>query len=179
MRIEENESLRMEIVNSLVRSEFKDDNTYEGAKYIVNKVLEILKRPEFAATETNLEHFKHELKVIFANFPDHPEEMYNRIERELDHDIKYNPNLVYTSLIVEWMAEPYVEPKQPFELTLAEHEVLSSAHPDYPIGDISTLSKLKYDYGWFKGIDTSLKPREILDFCILSDAKEEKSDENN
>lgn len=178
MRIEENESLRMEIVNSLVRSEFKDDNTYEGAKYIVNKVLEILKRPEFAATETNLEHFKHELKVIFANFPDHPEKMYNRIERELDHDIKYNPNLLYTSLIVEWMAEPYVEPKrQAFELTLAEHEVLSSAHNHLPIKDVPVLAKLINNYGWFKDIDTSLKPSEILDFCILSNEKKEKSDD--
>lgn len=175
MRIEENESLRMEIVNSLVRSEFKDDNTYEGAKYIVNKVLEILKRPEFAATETNLEHFKHELKVIFANFPDRPRDMFLRIERELDHDIKYNPNLLYTSLIVEWMAEPYVEPKrQAFELTLAEHEVLSSVHNHLPIKDVPVLAKLINNYGWFKDIDTSLKPSEILDFCILSNEKKEK-----
>lgn len=177
MRKEEMELLRTKVADLLNPNMFQDDNTYEGAKYIVNHVLDILKRPEFAATETNLEHFKHELKVIFANFPDRPRDMFLRIERELDRDIKYSPNLLYTSLIVEWMAQFYVEPKQAFELTLAEHEVLSSVPGHIPVKDIPVLVRLINKCGWFKGIDTSLKPREILDFCIISNEKKEKSDD--
>lgn len=176
---EENESLRMEIVNSLVRSEFKDDNTYEGAKYIVNKVLEILKRPEFVTTETNLEHFKDDLKSMLSSCEQvNPRELYVNIKRKLDFSINLASYSYYTDCILDWMVQPCIHPKrQAYMLTLAEYEVLKCAPRSYPIKDLTTLYRLKEEHGWFKNIDSSLKPSDILDFCIISNEKKEKSDD--
>lgn len=181
MRKDENESLRIQIVNSLVRSEFKDDNTYEGAKYIVNKVLEILKRPEFKERETNLEHFKGELKTLLRRDYARPQTVFDKIQRSLDYSIESGGAFdLYTDLIIDWMSQPYNELKRPsYELTRAEYDVLLSAPRCYPIKELTTLNRLKEEHGWFKNIDSSLKPSDILDFCIISNEKKEKSDENS
>ena len=178
MRKDENELLRMEIVNSLVRSEFKDDNTYEGAKYIVNKVLEILKRPEYVEKETNLEHFKDELKTLLKRDYARPQTVFDKIQRSLDYSIESGAYDLYTDLILDWMSKPCNPLKRPaYELTRAEYDVLLSAPRDYPIKDLTTLYRLKEEHGWFKNIDSSLKPSDILDFCIISNEKKEKSDD--
>lgn len=181
MRKEENESLRMEIVNSLVRSEFKDDNTYEGAKYIVNKVLEILKPPEFKEPETNLEHFKDDLKAMLKSCEVvSPRQTYTDIKRKLDLSINSESYDYYTNCLLDWMVQPYIKRKRfTYELTRAEYEVLKSAPRDYPIKDLTTLYRLKEEHGWFKSINSSLKPRDILDSCVISNEKKEKSDENS
>lgn len=178
MRKDENESLRMEIVNSLVRSEFKDDNTYEGAKYIVNKVLEILKRPEYVERETNLEHFKDKLKTLLRRDYTNPHTVFYKIQRSLDYSIESDAYDLYTDLILDWMSKPYNKLKRPaYELTRVEYDVLLSAPRDYPIKDLTTLYRLKEEHGWFKSINSSLKPRDILDSCIISNEKKEISDD--
>lgn len=179
MRKDENECLRMEIVNSLVRSEFKDDNTYEGAKYIVNKVLEILKRPEFKEQVTNLEQFEDDLKAMLKSYEVvNVRQLYTNIKQKLDLSINSESYDYYTDCILDWMVQPCICPKRlAYRLTLAEYEVLKSAPRDYPIKDMTTLSRLKEEHGWFKNIDSSLKPSDILDFCIISNEKKEKSDD--
>ena len=62
--------------------------------------------------ETNLEHYKEELKDIFKNNYCYPINMIFRIEHELDRDIKYNEtdNKQFISDILDWMAQPYEGP---------------------------------------------------------------------
>lgn len=62
--------------------------------------------------ETNLEHYKEELKDIFKNNYCYPINMIFRIEYELDRDIKYNEtgNNQFTDDILDWMAQPYEAP---------------------------------------------------------------------
>nr|DAO42824.1 MAG TPA: hypothetical protein [Caudoviricetes sp.] len=180
MRKEENESLRIEIINSLVRSEFKDDNTYEGAKYIVNKVLEILKRPEYVEKETNLEHFKDDLKAMLKSCKVvSPRQIYIDIKRKLDLSINSESYDYYTDCLLDWMVQPYIKRKRfTYELTRAEYEVLKSAPRDYPIKDLTTLYRLKEEHGWFKDVDMNIMVKDILRYCEII-GNEEKSDENS
>ena len=63
--------------------------------------------------ETNLEHYKKELKEIYGSRYDYPFEMAALIKANLDENMNYGPgsgNSRYTDDILEWMAQPYKEP---------------------------------------------------------------------
>lgn len=59
--------------------------------------------------ETNLEHYKNELKPIFQNFGFVPELMWKHIE-EIDESISKLKGEYYTDIILDWMSEPYKAP---------------------------------------------------------------------
>lgn len=62
--------------------------------------------------ETNLEHYKKELKEIYGSRYDYPFEMAVLIKANLDENMNYGPgsgNSRYTDDILEWMAQPYEE----------------------------------------------------------------------
>ena len=63
--------------------------------------------------ETNLEHYKEELKVIYGSRYDCPFEMAALIKARLDENMNCGPesgNSKYTDDILEWMAQPYEAP---------------------------------------------------------------------
>lgn len=60
--------------------------------------------------ETNLEHYKNELKPIFQNFGFVPELMCKHIEQEIDKSISKLKGEYYTDIILDWMSEPYKAP---------------------------------------------------------------------
>lgn len=63
--------------------------------------------------ETNLEHYKEELKVIYGSRYDYPFEMAALIKAKLDENMNCGPgsgNGKYTDDILEWMAQPYEAP---------------------------------------------------------------------
>lgn len=62
------------------------------------------------ARETNLEHYKNELKPIFQNFGFVPELMWKHIEQEVDESISKLKGEYYTDIILDWMSEPYKAP---------------------------------------------------------------------
>ena len=62
--------------------------------------------------ETNLEHYKKELKEIYGSRYDYPFEMAVLIKANLDENMNCGPgsgNSRYTDDILEWMAQPYEE----------------------------------------------------------------------
>lgn len=60
--------------------------------------------------ETNLEHYKNELKPIFQNFGFVPELMWKHIDEEIDESISKFKGTYYTDIILDWMSEPYKAP---------------------------------------------------------------------
>lgn len=58
--------------------------------------------------ETNLEHYKNELKNIMQNYYDNPAWVYKHIKKEIDNGISKGDEY-YTDTILEWMAQPYKE----------------------------------------------------------------------
>lgn len=57
--------------------------------------------------ETNLEHYKNELKNILRNYCFIPELVYEHIGQELDENIFKSKKRYYTDMILDWMSEPY------------------------------------------------------------------------
>lgn len=63
--------------------------------------------------ETNLEHYKEELKGIYGSLHAYPLAMINEIKNRLDGNIKHGHetgNELFTDDILDWMAQPYKEP---------------------------------------------------------------------
>lgn len=61
--------------------------------------------------ETNLEHYKEELKKIFITDGAHPVSVASKIANKLDKNmILGNCNNYYIEDILDWMAQPYEEP---------------------------------------------------------------------
>lgn len=63
--------------------------------------------------ETNLEHYKEELKEIVRFRYDRPLKLADEIRTKLDKDIMYGPgsgNECFTDSILDWMAQPYEAP---------------------------------------------------------------------
>ena len=60
--------------------------------------------------ETNLEHYKNELKPIFQNYGFVPELLWKHIEQEIDESISKLKGEHYTDMILDWMSEPYKAP---------------------------------------------------------------------
>lgn len=62
--------------------------------------------------ETNLEHYKEELKEIVRFRYDRPLKLADEIRTKLDKDIMYGPgsgNECFTDSILDWMAQTYKE----------------------------------------------------------------------
>lgn len=59
--------------------------------------------------ETNLEHYKGELKEILLDDYDNPREIFRKISQRFDRQIKISPAEHYTDAILNWMAQPYEE----------------------------------------------------------------------
>ena len=60
--------------------------------------------------ETNLEHYKGELKEILLDDYDNPREVFRKISKRFDRQIKISPAEHFTDSILNWMAQPYEEP---------------------------------------------------------------------
>lgn len=62
--------------------------------------------------ETNLEHYKKELKDIFAKGYNSPRTMASEIVKTIDGSFKCRTETQnkYTDKILDWMAQPYKEP---------------------------------------------------------------------
>lgn len=63
--------------------------------------------------ETNLQHYKEELKKIFNENYKEPGNIIFEIRKKIDENIKsdrYYSQSTYTDDILEWMAQPYREP---------------------------------------------------------------------
>lgn len=59
--------------------------------------------------ETNLEHYKGELKEILLDDYDNPREVFRKISKRFDRQIKISPIEHFTDAILNWMAQPYEE----------------------------------------------------------------------
>lgn len=62
--------------------------------------------------ETNLEHYKEELKEIFSSDYDHPLAMVVKIENRFNEFLgcQKTDNKCFTDDILDWMAQPYEAP---------------------------------------------------------------------
>ena len=61
--------------------------------------------------ETNLEHYKEELKKIFITDGAHPVSVASKIVNKLDKNMSLRTcNNYYIEDILDWMAQPYEEP---------------------------------------------------------------------
>ena len=60
--------------------------------------------------ETNLEHYKGKLKEILLDDYDNPREVFRKISKRFDRQIKISPAEHPTDAILNWMAQPYKEP---------------------------------------------------------------------
>lgn len=112
------------------------------AKYIVEHYIESgittwiyipEEKKENKMSETNLEHYKKELKEIYTLNYNNPRGVIKRIEERFDCQIKLKSGEHLTDAILEWMAQPYREPI----LDDAEKKYLSEVIKPF-------LSKIKY-----------------------------------
>lgn len=61
--------------------------------------------------ETNLEHYKEELKEIFSSLHAYPFAMVKEIKNRLDENFDSETgNIQFTDDILDWMAQPYRRP---------------------------------------------------------------------
>lgn len=100
------------------------------AKYIVEHYIESgittwifipEEKKEIKMSETNLEHYKEQLKEIYNEYFDEPSDVLDKIINDIDSGITTNASRSYTDDILDWMARPYKEPI----LDEAEKEYLS------------------------------------------------------
>nr|DAE53742.1 MAG TPA: hypothetical protein [Caudoviricetes sp.] len=59
--------------------------------------------------ETNLEHYKGKLKEILLDDYDNPREVFRKISKRFDRQIKISPIEHPTDAILNWMAQTYKE----------------------------------------------------------------------
>ena len=59
--------------------------------------------------ETNLEHYKGKLKEILLDDYDNQREVFRKISKRFDRQIKISPAEHFTDAILNWMAQPYEE----------------------------------------------------------------------
>lgn len=60
-------------------------------------------------SETNLEHYKEQLKEIFKEDYRYPSVIHDKISREIDGSVISDNYTSYTDDILDWMARPYEE----------------------------------------------------------------------
>lgn len=60
--------------------------------------------------ETNLEHYKEQLKEIYNKYYEEPSYVLDEIINNIDSGITTNNSQSYTDDILEWMSQPYKKP---------------------------------------------------------------------
>lgn len=60
--------------------------------------------------ETNLEHYKKQLKTIFNEHYNHVSAIAEEIRNNIDSGFESDRNKTHTDDILEWMSQPYKEP---------------------------------------------------------------------
>lgn len=91
--------------------------------------------------ETNLEHYKKELKKIFNENYKEPGNILFKIKKELNNDESIKTNRyfsTYTDDILDWMVQPYKEPI----LDDVERKYLSSLLKPFK-SDVVSINKIK------------------------------------
>lgn len=102
--------------------------------------MKIIKK-ENKMSETNLEHYKKELKKMFNENYKEPGNIIFEIRKKIDESIKsdrYYSHSTYTDDILEWMAQPYKEPI----LDEVEREYLKAVIRPFR-NKIDTISKFR------------------------------------
>lgn len=97
--------------------------------------------------ETNLEHYKEELKEIVRFRYDRPLKLADEIRTKLDKDIMYGPgsgNECFTDSILDWMAQTYKEQI----LDEAEKSYLRSVIKPFK-ANVTDICKLSGDRGFY------------------------------
>lgn len=77
--------------------------TYEYETYFA------WKKEEKDMKETNLEHYKEQLKTIFNEHYNHVSAIAEEIRNNIDSGFESDRNKTHTDDILEWMAQPYEE----------------------------------------------------------------------
>lgn len=120
------------------------------AKYIVEHYIESgittwmyipEEKKEKDMEETNLEHYKKELKEILTFNYDNPRGVIKKIEERFGCQIELKSGKHPTDAILEWMAQPYKEQI----LGEAEREYLSSVIKPYK-NKVTGITKVKDEY---------------------------------
>lgn len=123
--------------------------------------------------ETNLDHYKDDIAELFidnlAIVDGKPKRcVYTVCDERCDLHTDCDDETHY-KLVKEWLKKPYQ--KQTFKLTQFEYDLLS-VYKDYKtynnIANQIHLFKM-HEKGYFKGIDTNIPIREILDNCEVMD----------
>lgn len=135
------------------------------AKYIVEHYIESgittwifipEEKKEIKMSETNLEHYKEQLKEIYNEYFDEPSDVLDKIINDIDSGITTNASRSYTDDILDWMARPYKEPI----LDEAERKYLSDVIRPFrkkvdTISKFHTVNNMQYiyfqmkdKYGW-------------------------------
>lgn len=91
--------------------------------------------------ETNLEHYKEELKKILLFNYSNPREALKIVKESLDGQIKIKYREHHTDVLLEWMAQPYKEQI----LNDAEREYLSAVIKPYK-NKVTFIAKAKDAY---------------------------------
>lgn len=60
--------------------------------------------------ETNLQHYKEQLKEIYNEHYDEPSDILDEIQSKIDSRIEPSDYSTYTDDILNWMSQPYKEP---------------------------------------------------------------------
>lgn len=120
------------------------------AKYIVEHYIESgittwiyipEEKKENKMSETNLEHYKKELKEIYTFNYNNPRGVIKKIEERFGCQIKLKSGEHPTDAILEWMLQPYKEQI----LGEAEREYLSSVIKPYK-NKVTGITKVKDEY---------------------------------
>ena len=88
--------------------------------------------------ETNLEHYKEQLKEIYNEHYDEPLDILDEIQSKIDSRIEASSYSTYTDAILDWMAQPYKEPI----LDKVEREYLKAVIRPFK-NKIDTISKFQ------------------------------------
>lgn len=103
---------------------------------IKDAIIEIESMPITEGKETNLEHYKEQLKQIFReDYCDIATILY-RIKKEIDSNVSEDGYKYLTNAVLDWMAKPY---KQPI-LDAVEKKYLSAALKPFK-GGINFIQK--------------------------------------
>lgn len=151
-----------------ISGEYACDITSDELKAVIQQAKELgwfEEEKQEIKQETNYEHFKNEIiensGYCFALADGKPCQCSDVSCSECGFSTGYG----CSEKIKEWLNKPYEKPK--YKLTQFEYDLLS-VHKDYKtynqIANQTHLFKM-HEKGYFKGIDTNIPIREILDNC--------------
>ncbi len=112
--------------------------------------------------ETNLEHYKEQLKEIYNEHYDEPSDILDEIQSKIDSRIKDSNCSTYTDNILNWMSQPYRESI----LDEAERKYLSDVIRPFR-NKIDTISKFTTWDGSSHYIYISMKDNHIATLPVF------------